>query len=241
MDRKELVKILGEHFGVKPKYLGVPSFQYQIETPKETYIIDREGKIMTSLGAEVEFEELLAGPEAAGESEAIEETIGYELEIPMDGHSGRTLRNIVNMIYSRQPLIKKALGIEENIVEEDFVIKINEADINSVDSFERALNKIEEGGHPGIEFDFQEKSITFKHSERESAAWLFALINKNAKAQSRALAKVKPTDNEKYTFRTWLTRLGMIGDEYKEIRKELLQNLSGNSAFRKGKKEEAND
>ncbi|MFU0800217.1 MAG: hypothetical protein ACFWUE_06085 [Xylanivirga thermophila] len=26
MDRKELVKILGEHLGVKPKYLGVPSF-----------------------------------------------------------------------------------------------------------------------------------------------------------------------------------------------------------------------
>ncbi|WP_096636173.1 virulence-related protein [Clostridium cochlearium] len=232
MDRKEMVKILGEHFGVKPKYLGAPSFQYQIETPKETYIIDREGKIMTSLGAEVELEELLAGPE---------EPIGYELEIPMDGHSGRTLRNIVNMIYSRQPLIKKALGIEENIVEEDFVIKINEADINSVDSFERALNKIEEGGHPGIEFDFQGKSITFKHTGTEAATWLFALINKNAKAQSRALAKVKPTDNEKYTFRTWLTRLGMIGDEYKEIRRELLQNLSGNSAFRKGKKEEAND
>lgn len=153
MDRKEMVKILGEHFGVKPKYLGVPSFQYQIETPKETYIIDREGKIMTSLGEEVEFEELLAGL--------------------------------------------------------------------------RALNKIEEGGHPGIEFDFQEKSITFKHSERESA--------------SRALAKVKPTDNEKYTFRTWLTRLGMIGDGYKEIRKELLQNLSGNSAFRKGKKDKADE
>ena len=232
MDRKEMVKILGEHFGVKPKYLGVPSFQYQIETPKETYIIDREGKIMTSLGVEVEFEELLAGPE---------EPIGYELEIPMDGHSGRTLRNIVNMIYSRQPLIKKALGLEENIVEEDFVTKINEADIKSIDSFERALNGIEDGGHPGIEFDFKDKTITFKHSERESAAWLFALINKNAKAQSRALAKVKPTDNEKYTFRTWLTRLGMIGDEYKEVRRELLQNLSGNSAFKKGKKEEAND
>jgi len=29
MDRKEMVKILGEHFGVKPKYLGAPSFQYQ--------------------------------------------------------------------------------------------------------------------------------------------------------------------------------------------------------------------
>ena len=229
MDRKEMVKILGKHFGVKPKYLGVPSFQYQIETPKETYIIDREGKIMTSLGEEVEFEELLAGPE---------ETIGYELEIPMDGHSGRTLRNIVNMIYSRQPLIKKSLGLEENIVEEDFVIKINEADIKSIDSFERALNEIEDGGHPGIKFNFQDKTIIFKHTGTEAATWLFALINKNAKAQSRALAKVKPTDNEKYTFRTWITRLGMVGDEYKEIRKELLQNLSGNSAFRNPVKEE---
>ena len=241
MDRKEMVKILGKHFGVKPRYLGVPSFQYKIETPKETYIIDREGKIMTSLGAEVEFEELLAGPESAGESEAAEEPIGYELEIPMDGHSGRTLRNIVNMIYSKQPLIKKSLGLEENIVEEYFVKEINEADIKSIDSFERALNEIEDGGHPGIKFNFQDKTIIFKHTGTEAATWLFALINKNAKAQSRALAKVKPTDNEKYTFRTWLTRLGMIGDEYKEVRRELLQNLSGNSAFRKGKKEEAND
>lgn len=188
---------------------------------------------MTSLGAEVEFEELLAGPEAA------EEPISYELEIPMDGHSGRTLRNIVNMIYSRQPLIKKSFGLEENIVEEYFVTKINEADIKSIDSFERALNEIEDGGHPGIEFDFKNKTITFKHTENEAAIELFALINKNAKVQKYASTKVKPTDNEKYTFRTWLLRLGMIGDEYKETRKELLQNLSGNSAFRKPEKEDS--
>lgn len=224
MDRKEKVKILGEHFAVKPKYLGAPSFAYEIETPEEIYTIDKEGRIMTPAGEEVEFEELIAVPE--------EESISYELEIPMDGHSGRTLRNIVNMIYSRQPLIKKALNIEENIVEEDFVIKINEADINSIDSLERAMKDINALGHQGIRFNFQDKTIIFKHTGTEAATWLFALINKNAKAQKRALAKVKATDNEKYTFRTWLTRLGMVGDEYKEIRKELLQNLSGNSAFR---------
>jgi len=233
MDRKKKVKLLGEHFGVKPKYLGAPSFAYEIETPEETYTIDREGRIMTPAGEEIEFEELIAGPE--------EESISYELEIPMDGHSGRTLRNIINMIYSRQPLIKKALNIEENMVEEDFVIKINEADIKSIDSLERAMKDIDATGHPGIRFNFQDKTIIFKHTGTEAATWLFALINKNAKVQKRALAKVKPTDNEKYTFRTWLTRLGMVGDEYKEIRKELLQSLSGNSAFRKGKKDKAND
>lgn len=43
---------------------------------------------------------------------------------------------------------------------------------------------------------------------------------------------VKETDNEKYTFRCFLLRLGMIGTEYKTTCKILLRNLTGNSAFR---------
>jgi hypothetical protein len=225
MDRKEKVKILGEHFGVKPKYLGAPSFAYEIETSKEIYTIDREGCIMTSTGAEVEFEELLAEPE-------VEET-NFELEIPMDGHSGKTLRNIINIIHSKQPLIKKSLGLEEDLVDEEFVKKLNEEDINSIDSFERALNRIgDDGGHPVIEFNFKEKTFTFKHTGTEAAIWLFAGINKQAKRQSYASAIISPMENEKYTFRSWLNRIGLSGDEYKEIRKELLKNLSGNCAFR---------
>ena len=39
--------------------------------------------------------------------------------------------------------------------------------------------------------------------------------------------------NDKYTFRCFLLSLGFIGPEYKADRKVLLQNLKGNSAFRK--------
>ena len=46
-------------------------------------------------------------------------------------------------------------------------------------------------------------------------------------------------DNEKYAFRCFLLRLGLIGKEYKVTRKILLQNLSGSSAFKSGKKPEA--
>ena len=53
MDRKEKVKILGEHFEVKPRYLGAPSFAYEINIEGESYTIDRER--MTSRGEEVEF------------------------------------------------------------------------------------------------------------------------------------------------------------------------------------------
>ena len=43
----------------------------------------------------------------------------------------------------------------------------------------------------------------------------------------------KEVENEKYAFRCFLLRLGFIGDDNKTARRILLQNLSGNSAFRK--------
>lgn len=39
-------------------------------------------------------------------------------------------------------------------------------------------------------------------------------------------------ENEKYTFRTWLLWLGMIGDEFKTARLHLLKHLEGNIAWR---------
>ena len=45
--------------------------------------------------------------------------------------------------------------------------------------------------------------------------------------------KDKEVENEKYAFRCFLLRLGFIGDDSKVARRILLQNLSGNSAFRK--------
>lgn len=40
--------------------------------------------------------------------------------------------------------------------------------------------------------------------------------------------------NEKYAFRCFLLRIGMIGAEYKAARKVLLRNLTGSSAFKNG-------
>lgn len=38
--------------------------------------------------------------------------------------------------------------------------------------------------------------------------------------------------NEKYTFRTWLLRLGLIGDEFKTARLHLLEHLDGCIAWK---------
>jgi hypothetical protein len=60
-----------------------------------------------------------------------------------------------------------------------------------------------------------------------------SMLCKFAKNQKRINNKPETTDNPKYTMRCYLLRLGMIGTEYKAVRKVLLRNLSGSSAFRK--------
>lgn len=246
MNRKEMVKVLGEHFNVKPTYLGVPSCNYQIETAIGTYIIDRAGKITDADGKEIEFEILLNGtiekeaiePEAEIETDEI---TGLEISVPMDGHTGQTLRNLVNMICSKQMLIKKALEIDEDIVDEELIKAINEANVGTIEEFKLV---IEQWVSRAIDFDFDNNRITFKlyqekvDSEKINAyTQLVGLLNQQAKTLRYASAKVKDSDNEKFTFRVWIIRLGMVGDEYKETRKILLRNLTGNSAFRYGKPE----
>lgn len=241
MERKEIIKVLGDHFGVKPMYMGTPSFAYQIETAEETYTVDREGKITTSAGEEAELEVLLGETN----SEEVIEPTTFEVTVPMEGHTGITLRNLVNMIYSKQALIKKSLGITANIVEDDFCMVINEAKAETLEDFKTAIEGIGENSCPGINFDFNNKTITFKFLEGEASGdkaeaytHFVALLNQKAMALKHASAKAKDTDNDKFTFRVFLTRLGMVGNEYKVARKVLLERLEGNSAFRSGKKPE---
>ena len=63
--------------------------------------------------------------------------------------------------------------------------------------------------------------------------FLTALIDM-AKNQKRINNKPDTSDNEKYTFRCFLLRLGFIGTEFKSVRKVLLRHLTGSSAFRNG-------
>ena len=263
MDRKQLIKDLQLKFETKAKYLGVPSCAYEITLRGITYTIDREGKIVTPSGQVIEPEELLdeateviAAEEpsdkiASEPNEALEATtseiMNYELKLPMEGHDAKTLRNLINMVYAKQPLILKALAANDVLLTEAFVQTINETDMETTSDFQAALAQLEAYSLQGIQFDFEEKTFTFKldlePDKLEAAISLLALINKNALSQHYASFKAKPTSNEKYTFRTWLLRLGMIGDEYKKTRKALLSDLSGNAAFKDptkaGEKDEA--
>ena len=104
-------------------------------------------------------------------------------------------------------------------------------------------------------FDIKEATYTLT-DDRITFAWLRGTITDEtakayaefiskfclmARTQKRVTAKEKIVDNEKYAFRCFLLRLGMIGNAYKVSRKILMQNLTGSSAFKSGHRKGAED
>lgn len=59
-------------------------------------------------------------------------------------------------------------------------------------------------------------------------------LSEMAKEVRTASPKPQQHENPKYAMRTWLLRLGFIGDEFATARDFLTRNLSGDTAFRHG-------
>jgi hypothetical protein len=247
MDRKEMIRLLEAHSGAKAKYMGVPSCCYKIEIKSETYSIEKDGIVKDKAGNEVDFESLLQStvegePEAYVPTATVETENTVEIAIPMEGHTGGTLRNLVNMIYSKQVHLKKALSLDTDIVSAEFVEAVNDDEVVSQENFRHTVIRLGEERCPGIAFEFEEDTITFKFGIKPEASdtvdavtKLAALLSKSAKEQKYASYKPSAEDNLKFTMRTWLIRLGFVGNEYKAARKTLLKSLEGNGAFRRPK------
>ena len=60
-------------------------------------------------------------------------------------------------------------------------------------------------------------------------------LSQMAKNVRTASPKPQQNENPKYAMRTWLLRLGFIGDEFATARDFLTRNLSGDTAFRHGR------
>ena len=60
-------------------------------------------------------------------------------------------------------------------------------------------------------------------------------LSQMAKTVKTASPKPQQTENPKYAMRTWLLRLGFIGDEFKTARELFTKRLDGDTAFRNGR------
>lgn len=56
-----------------------------------------------------------------------------------------------------------------------------------------------------------------------------------AVSQERVSAKPGKAENERYAFRCWMVRMGLVGDEYRPMRRRFLKRLPGDSATKAGR------
>lgn len=171
-------------------------------------------------------------------------------------HSVKTLRNLVNIMVSKEDLLYKALAVDvarENHycqkTDLSFLEELNRKKPKSIENFERmwyhgdsrSFDHYDETRYHALNLHsvFSKGTIEFRlfngtmHAGKvKTYIQLSLAISHQALVQKGASHSRTKSTNEKYTFRTWLLRLGMIGEEFQTARKFLLENLEGNIAWK---------
>ena len=186
----------------------------------------------------------------------VNKTCGIHVHIDASPFDARTLRNITNIMASNEDLIYKALQVSVSRehsycqkVEQRFLEELNRKKPKTLNGVER----IWYGGDSrrdthyydsryhclNLHSVFQKGTVEFRlfngtlHAGKIKAYIQFSLaIGAQALNQSCASRRKTQTTNEKYTFRTWLLRLGLNGEEFATARYHLLKELPGCIAWR---------
>lgn len=185
----------------------------------------------------------------------VNSSCGIHIHVDASKHTPQTLRNVVNIMASKEDLLYKTLQVKvsrENYcrkADTGFLDRLNNDRPRTMDQLERLW--YDGDSRRDIHYDssryrglnlhsvFQKGTIEFRlfnstlHAgEVKSYIQLCMAISHQGLTQKSASRSRTHSDNEKYTFRTWLLRLGMIGEEFKTARQHLLKNLEGNIAWK---------
>ena len=203
------------------------------------------------------LQELIRRLRKAGAVSDSELQCGIHVHIGAKDHTPNTLKNLVNLMAAKEDLIYKSLEIDParvrwcKKVNEDLIQAINKKKPKTLEQlaniwysgygFENRDRHYHTSRYHGLNLHstFTKGTIEFRlfngtlHAGKIRSYIVFCLaISHQALTQKNASAKRTNTDNEKYTFRCWLLRLGLIGDEFKNCRMHLMKALDGNSAWR---------
>ncbi len=219
--RKAMVAVMRDTLQDTTRYLGAPSFAFQVGA----YTVDRNGMVtcpddtdaaqlemlMRELAHDGFIGERTDEPTKEPAAPSLNDIDQLAIELPKDGITPTAMENLQRLVASKAILLKKALGT------------------NSLPITEHE-DRIEFGWFPP----------TDDQAEIGAYYQLLQGLCELARSQQRVNAKEQIVENERYAFRCFLLRLGFIGEEYKDARKILLKNLSGSAAF-KGAKETGAD
>lgn len=181
------------------------------------------------------------------------------IHIHLDGaeHTARSIRNFVNIIASKNDLFYKALQIEPSRM--GYCKKMDEILVEKINRKKpKTLAQIESLWYEG----YSESTTRHYHSSRyhflnlhsffngnhtvelrgfnselhagkiRSYIVLSLALNRQALTQKSASAKKPQVENEKFAMRTYLNRIGFIGEEFANCREHLTNHLEGSAAWR---------
>lgn len=252
-ERKAMVAAVGKAIGENPAYCGAPSFSYKVgafEITKDGSLCFDDAldevtvaRVRTALH-EAGFTSEVGENETPCADTGADELTATEIatsEIPCEDkvQNGATPTDAA---YAETDFSEDSLSISlPRSLFTEMALKNLDALLTSKGWLIRHAFGIRE-----VPYTLTDDRITFAclHGTitDETAKAYAAFISKlceMARRQKRITAKEKIVDNEKYAFRCFLLRLGMIGNAYKGNRRELLKNFTGSSAFKSGHRKEA--
>lgn len=276
LTRYDAAKVVAKYFGTTERYVGGGYSAYEVK--------DQAGRIWKLMSdasiraerrggsADSDYKVELVSPICRyGDIETMQEivrilraagakaneTCGIHIHIGKDGHTARSLKNIVNIMASKEDMLFKALEVDASRagrwckkVDDSLIERLNrqsspsESTVRSMwyNGADGASQHYHESRYHALNLHsvWQKGTVEFrcfngtaiKHAGKIKAYIQLCLaISHQAKIQKCASAKKTVTTNEKFTFRTWLIRLGLNGDEFKTARKHLLEKLEGDIAW----------
>lgn len=184
-------------------------------------------------------------------------TAGIHIHLDGADHTPRSLRNFVNIIYARNDLLYDSLQIERERMryckkmDKDLVERMNKKKPTTFKEIEDIWYK-GYGSSRGRHYHESRYHFLNLHSffngvgtvelrgfngtlhagKIRSYIVLALAINNQALTQKSASTKKPQIENPKFAMRTWLNRIGLIGEEFKNCREHLTKHLEGSAAWR---------
>ena len=185
----------------------------------------------------------------------VNNTCGMHVHIGASDMTAAQIRHLVNTVASREEIFYNALKVHEN--RKNYCAPTNERFLRELNRKKpetlAELKKVWYGDNGDHDYhydmtryvilnlhalftkgtvEFRIFNATLHAGEVKAAIQFCAAMVAFAKKSRRSGYRKIETDNEKFAMRTFLTRLGLNGDEFKTARLHLTKNLEGNAAWR---------
>lgn len=281
--RGKAAEIVGEYFNAEPYYEGGSYYKWDIRDPQgRKWQIMYDSSVVGTGGQETKCElvtpilvyqdietlqEIARRLRKAGAISNADRKCGVHIHIGAQGHTAQSLRNLANIMASREQLIGNAIRIGENrryycrVTDPAFLDRLNKKKPKDMGELKKVWYNDDCSYHShyddtryhmlNLHATFTKGTVEFRcfnfakpangrkngiHAG-ELKAWiqLCLAMSQQAKMVRTASPKQPQVENEKFAMRTWMNRLGLIGDEFKTARTLLMRNLSGDAAWRFGR------